>query len=341
MFKALHKSTGEEIVILEPRWRRQLGLLRLLDTQDDILCQGCYQPVRVRAGEIKRWHFAHKHLQNCPYESESPILLKTRAVLYEWLVSQRGEGRVVLEKKIALPRPVDCWVDYDAGGTGYWIIDTRMPPDERSSLAAGMLDICSNPVWIFTASMLHTDPDSLDRLYLTTTERAFMQHTRYDDAVQSDYASPGASLHYLDAEREILTSIRGLRVYHGPQLYSGHWHESHLSDVKIYPETGEFVHPGEDEMLGRYHKAILSRERQQQEAERRITLKMAELFGETGVIQASSQEPGGNIARQPVGNGEAELPTCIFCGKKTDDYWYLNRADNTCKCRDCYRQGNY
>ena len=153
MFKALHTTTGEEIIILEPRWRRQIEFLRSLDTQDDLVCQGCLQPVRVRAGDVKRWHFAHKHLQNCPYESESPILLQARAVLYEWLVGQLGEDVVTLEKQSALPRPVDCWVNSAAGAIGYWIIDTRMPPDERQSLAAGMARICPNPVWVFTTSL--------------------------------------------------------------------------------------------------------------------------------------------------------------------------------------------
>src|SRR4030042_3577194 len=108
MFKALHRLNGEEIVTLEPRWRRQLDTLRLLDAQDDLVCQGCLQPVRVRAGEVKRWHFAHKHLQNCPYEFESPVLLQCRAVLYEWLAARLGGEAVTLEKKATLPRPVDC-----------------------------------------------------------------------------------------------------------------------------------------------------------------------------------------------------------------------------------------
>ena len=60
-----------------------------------------------------------------------------------------------------------------------------MPPDERQSLSAGLAGMCPHPVWVFTASMLHPDEDSLERLYLTTTEREFMRHTEYDEAVQS------------------------------------------------------------------------------------------------------------------------------------------------------------
>ena len=341
MFKALHRLSGEEIVILEPRWRGQLDSLRLLDVQDDLVCQGCLQPVRVRAGELKRWHFAHKHLQNCPYEFESPVLLQCRAVLYEWLVSLLGEGVVTLEKKLSLPRPVDCWVNHGSGDTGYWIIDSRMPPGERQNLSAGLAGICPHPIWVFTASMLHPENDSFELLYLTTTEREFMRHTAYDEAVQSTYALPGSSLHYLDADREVLITYRGLQVYHRPQLYTGYRHENPLSQVRLVPQTGGFIPPGEDERLERYRTAIHAREREQQKTEQRINLKMAELFDK---IKTQPKAPAGSkveFLHQPESTGGAGLPKCVFCGQATDDYWYLNRSDNTCKCRECYRQGKY
>jgi hypothetical protein len=341
MFKALHRLSGEEIVILKPRWKGQLDTLRLLDAQDDLVCQGCLQPVRVRAGEVKRWHFAHKHLQNCPYEFESPTLLQCRAVLYKWLVSQLGEDVVMLEKKSPLPRPVDCWVTSASGDAGYWIIDSRMPPNERQSLSSGFAGMCPHPVWLFTASMLHPDEDSLERLYLTTTEREFMQHTEYDEAVQNTYVSPGSSLHYLDADSETLITFRGLQVYHRPQLYTGHRQENPLSQVRLDPQAGGFIHPGEEERMGRYRLAIHAREREQQKTEQRINLKMAELFDKMKTQPGEPSRPSVVSIHQPESPGEAGLPKCVFCGQATDDYWYLNRADHTCKCRDCYRHGKY
>jgi Competence protein CoiA-like family len=341
MFKALHKPSGEEIVSLDPRWRRQLNALRQLVSGDELVCQGCLQPVRLRAGAVKRWHFAHQHLQNCPFECESPVLLQSRAVLYEWLVAQRGEDTVTLEKKATLPRPVDCWVSTPQGCVGYWIVDNRMPPEERQHLVAGMASICPHPVWVFTASMLHADEDNLERLYLTTTEREFMRPTEYDRVVQTAYAMPGASLHYLDADHEELITFRGLQVFHRPQLYTGHRHEHPLSQVRCTPETGGFIHPGEDEALERFHVAVKSRERQHQETERRSSQKMAELFGKMGAQLESPPRPWVDPLRAPGGSGEAGLPKCVYCGQVTEDYWYLNRAENTCKCRDCYRKGSY
>jgi Competence protein CoiA-like family len=341
MFKALHKPDGEEIVILDPRWRRQLDTLRRFDARDELLCQGCLQPVRVRAGDVKRWHFAHKHLQNCPFEFESPVLLQCRAILYEWLVLQLNENVVTLEKSLSLPRPVDCWVSGPAGEAGYWIIENRMPPVERQSLAAGLAGICPHPIWVFTASMLHTEDDNPERPYLTTTEREFMRSTGYDAVVQSVYGLPGASLHYLDSDQEKMITLRGLQVFHRPQLYSGYRYENPLSQVSRDPVDGGFIHPGEAEQLGRFRTAIRSREYERQKTEQRINLKMAELLGDLHTRPAPPARSSVEYQNQLDGAGEAGLPKCIYCGQATDDYWYLSRADNTCKCRNCYREGRY
>lgn len=341
MFKALHRHTGEEIVILDPRWHRQIGHLRKLDEQDILVCQGCLQPVRVRAGIVKRWHFAHKHLQNCPYEFESPILLHSRAVLYEWLVGQLGEAVVTIEKQIGLHRAIDCWINSPTGDIGYWIIDARMPPGERQSLSTNLALTCTHPMWVFAAEMLHPDEDNLERLYLTTTEREFMRHTIYDESIQGIFTSPSSSLHYLDAGCEKLITFRNLQVHHPPQLFSGHRYANPISTVKIVPMTGEFIHPGEAERMERYHFAMLERAHQQQKTQQRITQKMADFIRNTREYQEPSAEANISTFHGEVKSGEAGNPKCVFCGQKTDDYWYLNRADNTCKCRACYRQGKY
>lgn len=341
MFKALHRHTGEEIVILDPRWRRQIERLRSLDEQDILVCQGCLQPVRLRAGVVKRWHFAHKHLQNCPYEFESPILLHCRAVLYEWLIEQLGGEVVTLEKQTGLHRGVDCWINSPTGDIGYWIIDTRMPPIERQSLATSMALNCPHSMWVFTAEMQHPEEDNLERLYLTTTEREFMRRSLYDESIQSAFTSPSSSLHYLDAGGEILTTFRNLQVFHRPQLYTGHRYANPLRNVKIVPMTGEFIHPGEAERMDRYQYAMLERARQQQKTQKRITQKLSDFNGTMQMRPDLSAGANTGIFPGEVESVESGNPKCVFCGQKTDDYWYLNRADNTCKCRVCYRQGKY
>ena len=99
MYKAVHGQEGREIVILDSHWAKGIESLRALDQQDLLVCQGCKQPVRVRAGDIRRRHFAHKQLLTCAYGRESPVLLTARAVLYDWLVTKFGE-KVTVEKKV-------------------------------------------------------------------------------------------------------------------------------------------------------------------------------------------------------------------------------------------------
>ena len=128
MFKALNKLDGSEIIILDPRWRARLSSLRDLDFQDALVCPHCEHPVRVRAGRYKRWHFAHKHLENCLIENEPPVLLQTRAILYEWLVEKFEPGSVTVEKRLEhneLPRHIDCWVNTRTQNFAYWIFETR------------------------------------------------------------------------------------------------------------------------------------------------------------------------------------------------------------------------
>jgi competence CoiA-like predicted nuclease len=69
MYKAIQNETREEIIILHPAWRSKIEQLRVMDKADLLVCQGCGQPLRVKAGEVKRPHFAHKHLKACLWEA--------------------------------------------------------------------------------------------------------------------------------------------------------------------------------------------------------------------------------------------------------------------------------
>jgi hypothetical protein len=35
----------------------------------------------------------------------------------------------------------------------------------------------------------------------------------------------------------------------------------------------------------------------------------------------------------------SEKPVCIFCGNSTDDWWMIDKKNNTCRCRECYDKG--
>lgn len=328
MYKCLNKFSGVEIIILDPEWRVQVKQLRVLDKQNILVCPGCRQPVRVRTGLVKRWHFAHKHLLNCPFENESPALLKSRAVLYDWLVMKFGHESVEIEKKVTdprFPRPIDCWVKTKTSPITYWIFDRRMPPTEREDLILALVQLNTQVNFIFTSEMLRQDESDPSHIHTTTTEREFMVETDFDLSYQGEFLAPGKTIHYLNPDLEILVTLRGLRLFHSPQLYAGHLLSHPLSEVKVALQTGDFVHPGEQEILQQAQQEKQAMERRRQRANEAFITRVRE--DDELLKKAKSRA--------------TELPTCIFCGKKTEEYWYLNQADNTCKCRDCYQKGRY
>jgi hypothetical protein len=335
MYKVLHQPSGQEITILDPRWREQIDYLRTLDKRDVLVCTGCKQPVRVRAGKVKRWHFAHKHLQNCPFERESPTLLKTRAVLYNWLVNKFGPDAVTIEKRLhppVFPRHVDCWVEKGGLAFAYWIFDRRLPPDERDNLKSGFGNTDVRVNWVFVTDLMRVDQEFMqDRLHLTTTERAFMQESAFDQAWQTHFEYLGMSLHYLDADQENLITYRNLSVIHMPQLYAGTRLEHSLAELLASTSTGEFIHPGEVQQLQQRRQEI---ERQEQQAEQRLR-KAREFFGQKPQSKSASSVVEKQTPRtQPF----ERAGICRICGTETADWVTYYGPTKECICRDCKDQ---
>jgi hypothetical protein len=369
MYKAVQVQEGREIVILDSYWAKGIEHLRALDQHDLLVCQGCKQPVRVRAGDIRRWHFAHKQLLTCTYGRESPVLLTARAVLYEWLVSKFGE-KVTVEKKVDetyFSRPVDCWVEKDNEALAYWILETAAPPQTRDALRDGFRRLAAVVHGVFLAQMLHEDEEMPNWVQLTTTEREFMRHTVYDDIV-SQGVPGGQSLHYLDAETRTLTTFRGLQLVHAPHVFAGQKERHALSTMQVSPKTGEFVHPGEYERRKRYQQeqahfahrrweveAARTRrrepqrstagERQQGEVagpalpEADEPSPPAEAVSAAGASSPAPDQPG---SHDRVGDSAVQREAvCALCGNTTSNWWYFDPSHNTCKCYACYRQGKY
>lgn len=350
MYKALDIRDNTEIVILDPKWLRAIKQLRELDHQDFLVCQGCKQPVRVRAGDQRREHFAHKHLENCDYAKESAVLQNSRAVLYEWLVSKFGKN-VTIEKKIneiALFRPIDCWVKQDTNIFAYWIFDSRLKSDKREILQAclGKLGIHVN--WVFALEMLRTEQDHPDKLVLSTTEREFSRRSKYDAPFTSGYFTNG-SLHYLDAKNRKLLTFRGLSLYHAPQIYKGYNLTSDLEKVLVSPQNGEFVHEGEHDILQTYEQQLNAIDASpNKQWERFSFLRNPNFFNQPlrksdekdnlevpikiSAKKISEEAPSSSLLLTKTGK-------CEFCGEVTDDWWTYDGKTGLCKCRSCLKQG--
>lgn len=336
MYKAIDVRDSSEVVIIDPKWADAIESLRAMDRKDFLLCQGCSQPVRVRAGEQRRQHFAHKHLQNCTYADESLALREARAVLYQWLVGKFGDCVTIEKKSDNFFRPIDCWVEKNSKRFAYWIIDATMKPDKRLQVLEGFLSLGVGATFLLTADMLHADPEEADRIHLTTTEREFMQWSDYD-------LGKGQSLHYLESSTRRIYTYRSLHLVHPPQVYEGGPLNNGLDEVLVSPKNGEFVHPGERERLSQYREEQAAMEKRLREAEehnRRFVLsRMAEPRAASIQLPISSSTPLRESPTYEAVQSIEKVGTCIFCGRVTADWWTHNGVTGMCKCNECLRQG--
>ncbi|ETR66035.1 MAG: hypothetical protein OMM_13342 [Candidatus Magnetoglobus multicellularis str. Araruama] len=128
MLKAIDINGQKEIIIIDDQWNKDsIEELRYKGQNNQLICPVCDQPVLVKAGEVKQWHFAHRDTGSCPLRNESESVLRSRIILYRWL-SKKYPGKVSLEKAISdidLPRPLDCYIETDTEKKFvYWILES-------------------------------------------------------------------------------------------------------------------------------------------------------------------------------------------------------------------------
>lgn len=342
MYKCISAQGGDPILILSPPWRSRIAELRSLDRQDQLLCQGCRQPVRVRAGRTRRWHFAHKHLQNCPLETASPALLEARAVLYDWLAAQFDPQSVDMEVSVPgvdLPRPLDAWVAQGDLRFAYWIVDTRLQPQVRQQLQQAFAQLGIPVNLLFLHTMLRLDSKQSNVALLSTTEREFASHSPFDQLVGDITRPAGVSLHYLESKSRRLVTLRGLVCVHRPQFYQASVLESALEQAITIPERGEPAHPQELPRLVSLQRKQTHRQEKLEKARHKLGGALQRML--PGSASTSPAAPVMKPERQPVLPDElfAELAECVFCAQMTRDWWYLDKASGKCKCRNCLRLG--
>ena len=345
MYKVINLVDNHEIVILEQRWKKQFHLLRELDRNDRLVCPGCRQFVRIRAGRIRRWHFAHKHLGNCSLASQSYQLLEARAILYEWLTQQLGEESVTIEKALSdLPRPVDAWVDSGSGSFAYWIFDNRFSPEIRKILRKELEGKGIFMNWIFLSDLLHEEDAIPGRIHLSTTEREFMRTSLLDAASETAGDAPGQSLHYLQPASKILITYRGLQINHPPQRFNGRRISNDLSEITIDPISGDLIHPGEKERIHQYNQRITAAQSRIEKKQKFMNSYNRQKDGlshelETKNIPSNSIDTGNEKPKSidsAVNRGlTIREGKCKSCGKRTTEWVIYYGKSGECICRDC------
>ena len=350
MFKARDRETDREIIILDACWNNEtLPALREKGRRNLLLCPICRQPVRVKAGEKKRRHFAHQDLSHCPLGHESPAILEARSLLYRWL-DAKYPGQVTVEKAFAeyeLPRLLDCYVEPgNQRKFGYWILESGLRSREPFTLGAHILDISLN--WLFLSTMLRFTSDrEAQLLNLTPTEREFAYASEYNLI----YSSYDRALNYLNAGEQTLITFRGLHCIHSPQEYAFQVRlDDRLEQMLISRKTGEFVYRGEFEKLQAYRerqRKIAEEARKQREKEeqrRRQFAAWQKRLGEQP-IQPGDAPGVWPPARGPEPGTQESLDylharyRCKVCGKVTHDWIELELSSQTCICsRECLRK---
>ena len=359
VYKALHRETGEEIISLSPEWRKRLADLRALDRQDILVCQACWQPLRLKAGKQRRPHFAHKHLKGCSFGAESPAVVEARGALYERLV-ELYPGMVELEIPLpdsGLPRAVDVWVESGQERLAFWVVETTLKLEARERICAGFEAAGLAVVWVMCARMLHPDEKTQSRIQprirLSPTERDFRRSTPFDEIGKENRISGedfGASLHYLDAEAGLLTTFRSLERVHAPNVFAGRRLQHRLAQVSLDFGCLDFVHPGEAVAL---RSSRIERTRR---AERiRRFLDPPSSPGETKQQDPTwldgGPTPEGSASAQvrrrwqapPADPGGAppDAAACVHCGRLSTDWWQVwwDGDVRRCKCRECLEKG--
>lgn len=362
MFKCFDNRTGSEIIILDPEWMgERLGELRAKGREKMLLCPGCRQPVLVRAGEIRAWHFAHQELSACPLQTESAAVLKARRLLYHWLCARfvdrvgvdPGQKNVVsVEKDLAnnLPRPCDCYVETSKGQRiAYWIVERNVR--DRNLFVRGVQGVMFR--FVFLKSMLRPAKDEENAFDLTMTERELTDRSAYDQL----YGGHLGSLHYLDEETEHLMTLRGVRLVHAPQRYHCRAMLNHKLDQVQTFWTGEFIHPGEHDGLKKlqneepYRKKraplVCEESLQNQYASTQNTDRLARASWAKWLAERKQQkaqlEADGSpeqevcvemTLEQRRAKGEEPM-TCQKCGKLTTEWVHAKPSEGTCVCREC------
>ncbi len=344
MFRAQNKLNGDFLISIDPAWFSQRESLVDICLTDQVVCPYCKEPVRLRAGNYRRWYFAHKTLLNCPFTQESPTVLEARAALYEWLLTKihnKPGWSVDIEIPTddpSMKKRVDCLIKSPSGVFAYIIFDKGVKLETRLELQSQI----RRKGWhlnVLFAMDFFKPANYPNSVSLSTTERDFLTSTEFDlcDEISQERLS---SLFYINGKTRQVKVIRRTSLLHPPQIFEGELFDEELQKVLIAPKTGELVLPGEYEKLQALKEARRAQEKRDKESRERI---LQEHFAMMKKTETRSECAGSKALKQtvleppPEDNQQTQvaLPVCLICHQPSSDWWYYDCITNTCKCQNC------
>ncbi len=360
MFRAIDSLTGDSVVSLDSRWDVDVDPLRKRCQKDKVLCPECKQAVRLRAGRIRRRHFAHQSRSDCPLSFESPEVLAARAMLYRFLQVAFGD-QVSIEEPISdgSNERADCVVTLETGKAAYFIVP-RQITRERDAFIKRREKAYRHIHWVLMPRLLKKAPGKDKEFLLSTTPRDLTARAGAENLYPAGHHTKLGSLYYLYAKHERLVVLRGLRCVHEPNVFRmARGLKLDLEHVIADARTGQLMSAQERDELVEWQKAEATRKKEEaklkREAEAREHKRLQERAAEmqamkeaaakarkkeaaqahARVAERSEKSYGRKKAESPASPREARALNCLECGNRVTE-WIYEQFDG-CLCKRCYQ----
>ncbi len=348
MFRAVDSLTEASIVSLDARWDDDIGQLRRRCQKDEILCPECRQAVRLRAGRIRRRHFAHQSRSDCPMSFESPEVLAARAMLYRFLQAAFGD-QVSIEEPISKgsKERADCVVTLETGKAAYFVVPKQITR-ERHAFMERREKAYRHVHWVLMPRLLKKAPGKNRDFLLPTTQRDLATRNGVENIYSAgQHAKKLGSLCYLYEKHERLIILRGLECVHQPNVFRMlRGLKLDLEHVVADARTGQLMSSEERDALIEWRKAEELRRqekrKQQLEAEARKRERKRERAAEIQAMKEatakarrkSAERIAARVAERPAepyGHKQPEPPprpretralNCLECGQRMANWVY-------------------
>jgi len=335
MFVAKDIELKSRVTSLDPEWGSRLDELRDLAASGRLVCPGCEQMLRFRAGEQLRPHFAHRVLSECPLAKQSAEILEAKAKLYVWLCT-KYPGIVEMDVDLHVPdwdRVADLVVHSPKGKTfAYWLFDRS--PKNRFALLSDHSALVTKNI-LFTESARHKEEGN--SLSLTAAQRDFMVTSDFDPIRSSGH------LLFLDSSSGTLTIYRAFHCICEPNLYS-------YDIIREVPLASALIDPANGEIACKEDMPTFLKRKEAQKRSRVVVRpvapKMPAPVKETPVLQERPvlyEPPPRQLPAQPVAPPEPEWDgfyTCEMCGIRTNETNVILVVKKSCICPTCLPEYN-